>query len=57
MYWTTCLENVKDNDVVNISDDGHFEYYRNNILIIHGQMDNREEEIKSLLADGFSIVE
>ena len=54
--WTTCLENVDTNEVVNISDYG-FEWYKDDVLVREGLVENKEEDIESLLEMGFIILE
>ena len=54
--WTTCLEREETNEVVNTSDYG-FEWYEGNVLVRSGLVENKEEDIQSLLEMGFIIVE
>lgn len=54
--WTTCLEREETNEVVNISDYG-FERYEGNKMIRSGLVENKEEDIQSLLEIGFVLVE
>ena len=54
--WTTCLEREETQEIVNISDYG-FEWYKENKLVKTGLVENKEEDIKSLIEEGFVIVE
>ena len=55
---TTCLERegrFGEYDVVNISDYG-FEWFVNNKLVKTGLVENKENDIKMLIEEGFVIV-
>lgn len=54
--WTTCLEREETREVINISDYG-FEWYKDDKLVKSGLVENKEEDIKALIEEGFSIVE
>lgn len=54
--WTTCLEREETNEVINISDYG-FEWYKDDKLVREGLVENKEEDIKLLIEEGFIIVE
>jgi len=54
--WTTCLEREKTKEVINISDYG-FEWYKDDKLVKSGLVEDKEEDIKMLIEEGFSIVE
>lgn len=53
--WTTCLERIETNEVINISDYG-FEWYKNGRLIKEGLVENKEDDIQALIEEGFEIV-
>lgn len=56
MFWHTVLEKEETNEVINLSDD-KFEYYKNNVLIIHGELDEEtKESINELKKEGFKKV-
>lgn len=56
MYWHTVLEKEDSNEVINLSDD-KFEYYKNDVLIIHGELDKEtRESIEELKKEGFKKV-
>lgn len=54
--WTTCLEREETREVINISDYG-FEWYKDDKLVKSGLVEDKEEDIKMLIEEGFSIVE
>ena len=51
--WTRCFE--KDNETINISEYG-FEWYVDNKVVRTGLVENLEEDIKSLIEEGFEEV-
>lgn len=55
--FTRCFERGEDDnyEVINISDYG-FEWYVNNNLVRSGLVENLEEDINSLLNEGFTEV-
>lgn len=54
--WTTCLKREETNEVVNISDYG-FEWYKDDKLVREGLVEDKEEDIRLLIEEGFIIVE
>lgn len=54
--WTTCLERVESNEVINISDYG-FEWFKDNELVKTGLVEDKEKDIEMLIEEGFIIVE
>ena len=54
--WTTCLEREETREVINISD-YDFEWYKDDKLVKTGLVENKEDDIKMLIEEGFSIVE
>lgn len=51
--WTRCFE--RDNEIINISEYG-FEWYVDNKVVRTGLVENLEEDIKSLIEEGFEEV-
>lgn len=54
--WTTYLERVESNEVINISDYG-FEWFKDNKLVKTGLVEDKEKDIEMLIEEGFVIVE